>query len=225
MLPATTPETVGSLNHDAFEAEHGGESNHTSADKEESVRSAFIQRATRAMLLLATKSTAADLRTALSKETDLEAVIIALESKLDLLMESDEDPLRSARLRGFRMKRQLLEKGGGTMSTAEVAKLLGLTPQAVHKRRRARKLLAVKVGTRSLAHPVWQFGGEDGVLNGLEDVLTSLDETLGPWMTLAFFLNENSALGEGTTPLEALRRGDVAQALRAARMYGEHGAQ
>ena len=42
-------------------------------------------------------------------------------------------------------------------------------------------------------------------------------------MQLAFFVSENTAL-DGETPLAALRRKNLPEVLRAARLYGEHGA-
>jgi hypothetical protein len=93
--------------------------------------------------------------------------------------------------------------------------------QAVYKRFRAGRLLAVDSGRHGQAFPAWQLV-PGGILPGLEEVLAALAD-FDPWMRLAFFLEANAATG-GKTPLEALRRGKLADALRAATLRGEHGA-
>lgn len=56
----------------------------------------------------------------------------------------------------------------------------------------------------------------------MSDVLETL-HSFDQWMQLTFFLNGNMRLG-GQSLLEALRQGRIADVLRAARAYGEHGA-
>jgi hypothetical protein len=133
------------------------------------------------------------------------------------------DPLRPARLRGLQAARALLNREGGTLTAEEVAKHLGVTRQAVDKKRHAGKLLAVTRGSRSVLYPAWQFTPQ-GILPGLEAVLRALDENkTDPWAKLSFFLGENLRLG-GDSPLTALRAGRVEEVIVAARSFGEHGA-
>lgn len=136
----------------------------------------------------------------------------------------EERPLLKARLRGVRARRELLEAEGGTVSSGQAAELLGVTPQAVDKRRRAGKLLALPVG-RAYLYPVWQFDerGRGGVPPGLEEVLGSFGVE-DPWMRAAFFLRQNGRLDD-KRPLDALRDGEIEAVKRAARAYGEHGAE
>jgi hypothetical protein len=129
--------------------------------------------------------------------------------------------LDRARLRGLLEREALLSAEGGTVSGATAARLLGISPQAVYKRRKAGKLIALTLGRRGLAYPVWQFD-RGGTLSGLEAVLAELHEH-DAWMQAAFMLGANVRL-EGRTPLEELRRGDLNSVLRAARVFGEHGA-
>lgn len=134
------------------------------------------------------------------------------------------DPLRPARLRGLQAARALLEREGGTLTAEEVAEHLGVTRQAVDKKRNAGKLLAVSRGSRSVLYPAWQFTPQ-GILQGLEPVLAALDENqTDPWAKLSFFLGENLRLG-GDSPLTALRAGRTAEVLAAARNFGEQGAE
>lgn len=122
------------------------------------------------------------------------------------------------------MRRELLEAGEGTVSSGQAAELLGITPQAVDKRRRAGKLLALPVG-RAYLYPVWQFDerGRGGVLAGLEGVLSGMGIE-DAWMRASFFLRQNGRLGD-KRPLDALRDGETEAVERAARAYGAHGAE
>jgi hypothetical protein len=132
-----------------------------------------------------------------------------------------DDPLAEARLRGIEERTRLLAAEGGTLGGQEVASLLNISRQAVYKRYRAGRLLAVDCGRHGFALPAWQFV-PGGVLPGLEEVLVALAD-LDAWMKLAFFLTENAAIG-GEPPLSALRQGRVKDVLRAAELHGEHGA-
>lgn len=136
----------------------------------------------------------------------------------------EEGPLVRARLRGVRQRRELLGAEGGAVSSGQTAELLGITPQAVDKRRRAGKLLALPVG-RAYLYPVWQFDerGRGGVVAGLEEVLDSFGVEEA-WMKASFFLRQNGRLGD-KRPLDALRDGEIEAVERAARAYGEHGAE
>jgi hypothetical protein len=124
------------------------------------------------------------------------------------------DPLAPARLRGLRLRERLLEAEGGACSSAELAQLLGVSRQAIDKRRKAGKLIGLDLGRRGYLYPVFQVG-----LAGLGELLAELD-WLDPWSQLAFILTPNVWL-DGETPLELLRRGALEPAVMAARSYGE----
>ncbi len=185
------------------------------------VRAAFLARVLNALAHLAPRLEERTLGDAAGAPSDYAALLYALEAPeaLDLLRQ--DDPLAPARARGLRARAQLLEAEGGTFTAEEVAGLLGLTRQAVDKRRRAGRLLALRVGRRGYAYPAWQFG-QDGVLPGFEAVLADLRDH-DPWARVGFFLNGNHYL-DGASPLTELRRGNVAAVQRAARNYGEQGA-
>jgi hypothetical protein len=132
-----------------------------------------------------------------------------------------EDPLAAARVRGLRMREEMLNAEGGVVGASEMAARLHITRQAVDKRRRAGKLLAVELGRRRWLYPAWQV--QDGqVLPGLERVLAALSEWSG-WVKLGFLLSGDRRLG-GDSALHALRMGRVDEAVAAADAYGEHGA-
>jgi predicted XRE-type DNA-binding protein len=115
---------------------------------------------------------------------------------------------------GLRAKSQLLETEGGVVSGRELAQVIGITRQAVDKRRLAGKLIGIDLGKRGYAYPVWQIG-----LDGLDTVLAELAE-YDPWAQALFMLSANSWL-QGETPLAMLRLGNLAEVLAAVRLYGE----
>lgn len=150
-------------------------------------------------------------------------------SNTDLLMEvmrkappAKADPFAAAKLRGVQQRRHLLEAEGGMVSGEELAQQLGLTRQAVDKRRRAGRLLAVEVGARGLRYPAWQV--QDGkVLAGLEEVLAALTVE-SPIMRIQWFVAPNEHLG-GKSVLDVLRSGRrLKELVQLTRGYGAHGA-
>jgi hypothetical protein len=136
-------------------------------------------------------------------------------------LQATGEPYREALRRGREVQKELLAAEGGVFSGAEVAELLGLSRQAVDKRRRAGRLLGVSSGRRGIAYPAWQFT-EAGVLPGLEMVLSDLPIHTG-WSPVLFMLSENAWL-DNDIPLHALRRGEIDRVRRAAKMYLEHSA-
>src|SRR5260370_35150942 len=86
---------------------------------------------------------------------------------------TSDDPLLAARRRGLKRKKQMLEASGGALSSEQVAKVLGISRQAVDKRRSSNQLLALTQGRRGYRYPSFQF--EDGkTIQGLEEVLYQL---------------------------------------------------
>jgi hypothetical protein len=154
--------------------------------------------------------------------TDLAVLLRAL-SSTELLDDLKQvEPLAPAFIRGIEASRKLIDDHGGAMTSSQVAGTLGVSRQAVEKRRRSGKLLAVSTGRHGYRYPVWQFDAS-GVLPGLEDTLKFLSSH-DEWMQVAFFVSKNQRL-KGRTPAEALRDGNLAQVLDAAEVYGEHGAE
>lgn len=129
--------------------------------------------------------------------------------------------LSNARQRGHRVRAQLLEAEGGTLTVKEVAERLGTVQREIDERRRIGRLVAFPARRVRYVYPAWQFG-PDGTLTALEEILAALD-VRNPWQQAAFFLAKNVYLG-GASPLAERRRGNVAAVQRAARAYGEHGA-
>jgi hypothetical protein len=131
------------------------------------------------------------------------------------------DLLASAKLRGLETKRRVIEQLGGTLTVREVADLLGITRQAVGKRRSLNQLIGLLQGSRSYAYPAFQFERGE-TLTGLKEISEALSSH-DPWAQLLFFAGANDRLN-GRTPLEALRTGQLDAVVRVASIYGEQGA-
>lgn len=155
---------------------------------------------------------------ALVAPSGYEAVLPLMEAR----MLGEADPLARAKLRGVERKGELLEAEGGAAGTGEVSEVLGITPQAVDKRRERGTILALPTGGGRYAFPRWQFDerGKDGLIPGFAAALKNFSVE-SPWMRAEFMLAPNGRLG-GKRPLDALREGE--EVMEAVAAYGRHGA-
>jgi len=157
----------------------------------------------------------------LANSSDRDILIDLLEQAPPSDIDSGNDALRNARLRGNQMREQILLAEGGYLSAEQVGKHLHITRQAVDRRRSKGQLLALPIGAKAYAYPQWQFD-ESGVLPGFVETLASF--TLpGPWTRAAFLLSPNRLLN-GARPLDELRNGNVADVKKAAASYGDQSA-
>jgi len=131
--------------------------------------------------------------------------------------------LAQAHLRGVDARRALVTAAGGLLDGAAVARLLGMTAAAVHKRYQAHQLLGLREEKRRIVYPALQFDGRR-VVRDLPRILRELAaRESDEWAQLRFLAGANARLG-GRTPVEALKAGDVEKVLATARAFGEHGA-
>jgi hypothetical protein len=181
-------------------------------------------RLTRAVREVVRTLDADDLYAVAAQPSDVEALVMALGRSR--ARPADVDPrVLEALQRGRAAKAQMLSAEGGCVSAGQMGELLGISRQAVDKRRNAGQLLGVRdrEGADWL-YPLWQLQN-GAILPGLERTLRVLfDGQHDAWAAMIFFL-ETDVPGGIRTPLEALRSGDEATVLRAAMMYGEHGAK
>jgi hypothetical protein len=161
------------------------------------------------------------LANAVAASTDQEAMLRILEAPEMAVPVIDTATIDAARAAGVEARDQLLTAQGGSWPVERVAKYLGLTRQAVDKRRKANKLIGLAVGRHGYLYPSWQFS-QDGTVPGLEDVLGVLHRH-EPWSQVIFMLSPNDRL-DGVTPLEALRKRQTEDVKIAASLFGEHGA-
>lgn len=181
----------------------------------------FYSRVLRAFRRLENDLSSTLIDEATAAPTDYLVAVEALSSALETTQLIAEDPLIAAKFRGLKRKQQMLEAAGGALTSAQVSEVLGISRQAVDKRRASNQLLALTQGKRGYSYPSFQF--EDGkTITGLEEVLGELRD-LDPWMQMVFFTSPNERL-QGKTPLEQLHKELVNQVRAAASGYGEQGA-
>jgi excisionase family DNA binding protein len=108
----------------------------------------------------------------------------------------------------FALRRQLL---ADTLTSSEVAHILGTTRQTPLDRLQNGTLLALRDGG-TWHFPAWQFDatGPDGLVPGLASVLDALQTS--PFVKARWLQLPHPELG-GQTPLEALRQGQVARVI------------
>ena len=164
----------------------------------------------------------AALKSALSSPTDVGGVASLLSDLAPLAVDlSVVDPFVEAMARGTAVKQELLTGGGGGLTSSQVSRSLGITRQAVDKRRLRHALLAVPNGSGEYVYPACQFTS-DGVIPGLEEVLRAF-QIRSPWTQLSVLLASTPALGDKTI-LEALKSGASERAIAIAASFGEQAA-
>jgi hypothetical protein len=124
--------------------------------------------------------------------------------------------------RGVLARKQLEQTEGGSLSSEQVADLLGLSKrQSVDYQRRERALVAWRTSAGKWRYPVWQFT-ERGVLPGIRECLAVLPTDAG-FGAMLFFLSPRHSL-QGRRPLDLLRAGQPQEAVAAAERHDRHGA-
>ncbi|MGK6316876.1 helix-turn-helix domain-containing protein [Neorhizobium sp. DT-125] len=171
----------------------------------DSVQAAFLRRAMSALERIAANVPAKALTDALAAPTDAGSLAQLL-SHSDMVGSAviELDPLVPALARNVEHRQQLIERAGGALSAEEAGKVLGITRQAVDKRRRAGAILAVREGS-DWRYPACQFADGE-VAAGVSDVVRGFEGS-SPWVALDFLLAPDAALA-GRSPLDALRGGD-----------------
>jgi hypothetical protein len=182
---------------------------------------AFYSRILRAFKKLESDLSSDLIDEATAAPTDYLVALEALSSAVESSQLIADDPFLAAKFRGLKRKRQMLETVRGTLTSEQVAEVLGISRQAVDKRRSSNQLLALTQGKRGYSYPSFQF--DDGrTIPGLEEVLGEL-KPLDPWMQMVFFTSPHERLG-GKTPIERLQKGSIEDVKSVAVEYGEQGA-
>ena len=111
-----------------------------------------------------------------------------------------EGEIAAARITGEATVEKALEQAlHGALTRDEAAERLGISPQAVSKRRAARSLVALRRG-REWRLPAWQFH-EDGVLPGLRLLIAAYP---GSPLALTMWATTPNADLDGLTPARAM---------------------
>jgi hypothetical protein len=182
----------------------------------------FLRRSVKMLERVSSVASSETLKAALSSATDVGGVASLLSDLAPLGIDlSAVDPFVEAMSRGATVKRELLESAGGGLTSSQVAAALGITRQAVDKRRSRRALLAVPNGSGEYLYPACQFV-PDGVIPGFEGVLHAF-AIRNPWTQLSVLLAPAPALA-GMTILGTLKSGRVESAIGVAASFGEQAA-
>jgi hypothetical protein len=195
---------------------------HPADSARQALAQAFLKRSVKMLERVSWSASSDALKSALSSPTDVGGVASLLSDVAPLGVDlSAVDPFMEAMARGAAIKQELLTNGGGGLTSSQVSSALGITRQAVDKRRNRRALLAVPNGSGEYVYPACQFTS-DGVITGLEEVLRAF-QIRSPWTQLSMLLASSPALG-GKTILEALKSGALERAVAIAASFGEQAA-
>lgn len=183
---------------------------------------AFLKRSVKMLERVSSSASSEALKSALSSPTDVGGVASLLSDLAPLALDlSAVDPFVEAMARGTAVKRELLTSGGGGLTSSQVASALGITRQAVDKRRLRRALLAVPNGSGEYVYPACQFT-TDGVIPGIEEVLRAF-RIRSSWTQLSVLIASAPALG-GKSLIDALKSGAIERAVAIAASFGEQAA-
>jgi biotin operon repressor len=181
------------------------------ASSQTPLKATFLTRGIEGLIEIAESSELVDITAAAS---NYEVLLAALQTPEAISLLTKRDPLAGAKLRGLKLKQQLIEAEGGCANSEEIAETLGISRQAINKRRNQGQLIGLSRGKGKYIYPLWQFTDTGKTLSGLEAVLKQLQQ-LDPWTQVAFFLNSNVRL-EDKTPLEMLRIGKIEPVINSA---------
>jgi len=191
-------------------------------DPRAALRGALEERLRRVIDRAFESITTSSVRRALDEPTDFSALAVFLADSAGAQPGLAElDPLAEAMAKSAGRRVELLEQAGGAWSTAQVAKAIGSSRQAIDKRRRRGTLLALPTPSGDYVYPTCQFAKDGRSLPGLQRVLAAFREP-DPWTQLSVLAAPHDAL-DGRTPLEAIAEGDVDEAVAVAEGFGETG--
>jgi hypothetical protein len=191
----------------------------TGATTRNDLAQTFLRRSVRMLERVTLAASPETLKAALASPTDLGGVATLLSDLAPLGLDfTSVDPFVEAMARGATRKRELMKRAGGGLTSSQVGRALGITRQAVDKRRSRNGLLAVPSGSGDYLYPACQFSA-GGVLAGLEAVLQSFS-LQNPWTQLSALLSPAPALS-GRSLLDALKAGEVEKVAALAASLGE----
>jgi len=195
---------------------------HSAENARRALAQTFLKRSVKMLERVSSSASSEALKSALCSPTDVGGVATLLSNLAPLDVDfSSVDPFVEAMALGATIKQELLTSGGGGLTSSQVSSALGITRQAVDKRRVRHALLAVPNGSGEYLYPACQFTST-GVIPGLEEVLRAF-QIRSPWTQLSAMLAPAPAL-RGKTILEALKSGAIERAIAIAGSLGEQAA-
>jgi hypothetical protein len=135
----------------------------------------------------------------------------------------EPDARSLALIEGVRIAHEGLRAAGGAYDIDQVRALLrGISRQAIDKRVQEGSLLALPGPNNRRSFPTLQFNRDGAVVQGLKEVREALS-TRNPWTIFNFLAYPDDRLN-GRKPIEALKAGEVALVVEAARRMAQQGA-
>jgi hypothetical protein len=118
-------------------------------------------------------------------------------------------------VRFFEYRKALL---ANSIPATRLADMLGVSRQTIHDRVKNGQLLGV-MDNNALKFPEWQFDpqGPNGVVEGLVEVIAVLDCNVFAKIS---WLSSSNSVFEGLRPIDALKKGAMADVVREARSVG-----
>lgn len=170
------------------------------------IRVAFLRRSQQALDRIAAEAPIESLTEALAATTDVGSLARILGDRHVIgAAVAELEPIAPMIARNATHRLALLDTAGGTLSAEEVGEFLGISRQAVDKRRRVHGLLGLRLGS-DWRYPRCQFDeARHEVVAGLPRLLAGFAKA-GPWVALDFLLASDDSL-DGKSPLDVLRMG------------------
>ena len=113
--------------------------------------------------------------------------------------------LAAASARGDAFKQDLLADPE-MLSTAELARRLGMSQEGVRLKRKRHEVIGLELAKRGIRYPAWQMVEHQQLLPALPRLFGILGDD--PWTVYRFLLQHHAELG-GTRALDALRGGRI----------------
>lgn len=120
-----------------------------------------------------------------------------------------EQALQAAEERGIAASKAVLA-GDGMLTSTELAELIGISRQAIDKRRKSNQLLGLQGGPKTYKYPRWQVLPTGQIIEGLKTILARVD---GDAWTAYRLLVETFPDASGLPVYEHLKRGRQAEVL------------
>jgi len=131
-------------------------------------------------------------------------------------------PRARAILRGREIAARDLAESGGSYDLQQVQALLhGISRQRIYQLVKQGRLLSIPGPHKKPHFPAVQFSSDGSLVAGLKAVRDALP-TKNPWAVLNFLIHRDDRL-QGSRPIELLRRGAVAEVVKAAAKMSEPG--
>ncbi len=182
-----------------------------------SLQVAYVARILKAASLVLAGTSTQTMATALTASSDLGVLARALSDAASSPAVAELDPTAELIAAGVERKNELIEMAGGLLSAKNAGLAMGISRQAIEKRRKSGGLIGIRAGGE-YRYPAFQF--RDGALVlGLDDVLKSLP-IKAEWMRLEWLLTASPEL-EGVKPLEALEKGRTREVIETAAAHGD----